>query len=374
RRCVYSYHKRRRIYLQRQVRKARPSFLILSGSILFYILSFLFTLFVHLQIVTLSNTLIFLIPLVTGIFAYTIFYYIIKRFLQYRMSLIYRSIQSLEQNTAKDQSIDALVAQGEQDVQDWKQKRTQEIEKLKEQAAFRKEFLGNLAHELKTPVFSIQGYIDSLLDGGMEDPTVLRTFLERAAKSTERMTHILEDLDQLTKLELERIPLDIRSFDLLELINETFEAMELIAKEKRFRLRTDASEPFCYVNADRNKLAQVLLNLISNAISYGNEDGELCISIVQIDNTYSLQIKDNGPGIEPEHIPRLFERFYRVEKSRNRNEGGSGLGLAIVKHIIESHGQQIQVSSSVGIGTTFTFSLEKSKATGPVSSRGIPLK
>lgn len=356
------------------MRKARPSFLILSGSILFYILSFLFTLFVHLQIVTLSNTLLFLIPLVTGIFAYTIFYYIIKRFLQYRMSLIYRSIQSLEQNTPKDQSIDALVAQGEQDVQDWKQKRTQEIEKLKEQAAFRKEFLGNLAHELKTPVFSIQGYIDSLLDGGMEDPTVLRTFLERAAKSTERMTHILEDLDQLTKLELERIPLDIRSFDLLELINETFEAMELIAKEKRFRLRTDASEPFCYVNADRNKLAQVFLNLISNAISYGNEGGELCISIVQIDNTYSLQIKDNGPGIEPEHIPRLFERFYRVEKSRNRNEGGSGLGLAIVKHIIESHGQQIQVSSSVGIGTTFTFSLEKSKATGPVSSRGIPLK
>ena len=290
------------------------------------------------------------------------------------MSLIYRSIQSLEQNTPKDQSIDALVAQGEQDVQDWKQKRTQEIEKLKEQAAFRKEFLGNLAHELKTPVFSIQGYIDSLLDGGMEDPAVLKTFLERAAKSTERMTHILEDLDQLTKLELERIPLDIRSFDLLELINETFEAMELIAKEKRFRLRTDTSEPFCYVNADRNKLAQVLLNLISNAISYGNEGGELCISIVQIDNTYSIQIKDNGPGIEPEHIPRLFERFYRVEKSRNRNEGGSGLGLAIVKHIIESHGQQIQVSSSVGIGTTFTFSLEKSKATGPVSSRGIPLK
>ena len=356
------------------MRKARPSFLILSGSILFYILSFLFTLFVHLQIVTLSNMLIFLIPLVTGIFAYTIFYYIIKRFLQYRMSLIYRSIQSLEQNTPKDQSIDALVAQGEQDVQDWKQKRTQEIEKLKEQAAFRKEFLGNLAHELKTPVFSIQGYIDSLLDGGMEDPTVLKTFLERAAKSTERMTHILEDLDQLTKLELERIPLDIRSFDLLELINETFEAMELIAKEKRFRLRTDASEPFCYVNADRNKLAQVFLNLISNAISYGNEGGELCISIVQIDNTYSIQIKDNGPGIEPEHIPRLFERFYRVEKSRNRNEGGSGLGLAIVKHIVESHGQQIQVSSSVGIGTTFTFSLEKSKATGPVSSRGIPLK
>jgi two-component system phosphate regulon sensor histidine kinase PhoR len=318
--------------------------------------------------------LLFLIPLVSGIFAYTIFYYIIKRFLQYRMSLIYRSIQSLENENRKDQTIDQLVAQGEQDVKEWKQKRNQEIEKLKEQAAFRKDFLGNLAHELKTPVFSIQGYIDSLLDGGMEDPEILKKFLERASISTERMTHILEDLDQLTKLELERIPLDIRSFDFLELIKETFETLELIAKEKRFRLSVDTSDPYCYVNADRNKLSQVLLNLSSNAIAYGKEGGHLIVSVVQIDNTYNIEFKDNGDGIEPEHLPRLFERFYRVEKSRNRNEGGSGLGLAIVKHIIESHGQQIQVTSKVGIGTTFTFSLEKSKATGPVSSRGIPLK
>lgn len=290
------------------------------------------------------------------------------------MSLIYRSIQNLENTNRKDQSIDQLVAQGEQDVKEWKQKRNQEIEKLKEQAAFRKEFLGNLAHELKTPVFSIQGYIDSLLDGGMDDPDILKKFLERAAISTERMTHILEDLDQLTKLELERIPLDIRSFDLLDLIKETYETLELIAKEKSFKLRIDTSDPYCYVNADRNKLAQVLLNLANNAISYGKEGGSLTISVVQIDNTYNIEFKDDGDGIEPEHLPRLFERFYRVEKSRNRNEGGSGLGLAIVKHIIESHGQQIQVASMVGVGTTFTFSLEKSKATGPVSSRGIPLK
>ena len=355
------------------MRKARPSFLILSGSILFYVLSFLFTLFVHLQIVTLSKTLIFLIPLVSGIFAYTIFYYIIKRFLQYRMSLIYRSIQNMDLEKRPDQTIDQLVAQGEEDVKEWKRKRNLEIEKLKEQAAFRKEFLGNLAHELKTPVFSIQGYIDSLLDGGLEDPEILRTFLERASKSTERMTHILEDLDQLTKLELERIPLDIRSFDFQELVKESFEALELIAKEKLYKLRMEVSEPYCYVNADRNKIAQVLLNLTTNAIAYGKDGGEMCISIVQIDHTYNIQFKDDGPGIEPQHLSRLFERFYRVEKSRNRNEGGSGLGLAIVKHIIESHGQQIQVTSTVGVGTTFTFSLEKSKSSGPVSSRGIPL-
>ena len=259
-------------------------------------------------------------------------------------------------------------------MKEWKQKRNQEIEKLQEQAAFRKEFLGNLAHELKTPVFSIQGYIDSLLDGGMDDPKVLKTFLERASKSTERMTHILDDLDQLTKLELERIPLDLRSFDILDLIRESFEALELFAKEKNFRLKLETSNPFCYVMADRNKIAQVLINLFNNAIAYGNEKGELIVSVVEIDHTYNIQIKDNGPGIEPEHLPRLFERFYRVEKSRNRNEGGSGLGLAIVKHIVESHGQQIQVSSQVGQGTSFNFSLEKSKASGPVSSRGIPLK
>ena len=356
------------------MRKSRPSFLILSGSVLFYILSFLFTLFVHLQFVTLSATLIFLIPLVSGIFAYTIFYYIIKRFLHFRMSLIYRSIQNSDPSIRQEKNIDQLVEQGEKDVTEWKQKRNQEIEKLQEQAAFRKEFLGNLAHELKTPVFSIQGYIDSLLDGGMDDPKVLKTFLERASKSTERMTHILDDLDQLTKLELERIPLDLRSFDILDLIRESFEALELFAKEKNFRLKLENSNPFCYVMADRNKIAQVLINLFNNAIAYGNEKGELIVSVVEIDHTYNIQIKDNGPGIEPEHLPRLFERFYRVEKSRNRNEGGSGLGLAIVKHIVESHGQQIQVSSQGGQGTSFNFSLEKSKASGPVSSRGIPLK
>jgi len=198
--------------------------------------------------------------------------------------------------------------------------------------------------------------------------------LERAALSTDRMTHILEDLDQLTKLELERIPLEIRSFDFLDLLKETFETLELIAKEKQFRLSIEATDPFCYVNADRNKMGQVLLNLTSNAISYGKDGGQLMVSVLQIDNTYNIEFKDDGDGIEPEHLPRLFERFYRVEKSRNRNEGGSGLGLAIVKHIIESHGGQIQVASQVGVGTTFTFRLEKSKATGPVSSRGIPLK
>ncbi|MEN9699489.1 MAG: hypothetical protein RLZZ301_687 [Bacteroidota bacterium] len=355
------------------MKNARPSLIILVGSLLFVTLSFLFTLFVHLQFVRLSWTLIFLIPLVSGIFAYTIFYFIIKRFLQTRLSLIYRSMQS-DALVPIAQNIDLLVEQGEKNVSQWKETRTQEIEKLREQAAFRKEFLGNLAHELKTPVFTIQGYIDSLLDGGLEDPNLATAFLERTSKSTDRMAAILEDLDQLTKLELERLPLEIRSFELQELVQEMCDSFELIAKEKNFALHVQTADHPIYVMADRSKIEQVLTNLIGNAIAYGNVNGALTIQFLEIENRVHVELKDNGPGIDPKHLPRLFERFYRVEKSRNRNEGGSGLGLSIAKHIIESHGQQIQVSSRVGSGTTFVFTLERSKAAGPVSSRGIPLK
>jgi two-component system phosphate regulon sensor histidine kinase PhoR len=262
----------------------------------------------------------------------------------------------------------------EKNVAEWKENSSIEISKLKEQAEFRKEFLGNLAHELKTPVFSIQGYLLTLLDGGLEDPTVNRAFLERASKSTDRITGILEDLDQITRMETENLRLEIRSFDITELLKESFDSFELIAKEKNYQLLFEKTFTSKYVNADRNKLGQVFTNLISNAISYGKDNGILLVSILDINDHYLLEFKDDGPGIEPHHLSRLFERFYRVEKSRNRNEGGSGLGLAIAKHIVESHGQSIQVKSQVGIGTTFVLTMEKSKNTGPVSSRGIPLK
>jgi two-component system phosphate regulon sensor histidine kinase PhoR len=262
----------------------------------------------------------------------------------------------------------------EKNVSEWKENSSIEISKLKEQAAFRKEFLGNLAHELKTPVFSIQGYLLTLLDGGLEDPNVNRAFLERASKSTDRITGILEDLDQITRMETENLRLEIRSFDIIELLKESFESFELIAKEKNYQVLFEKAFTSKYVQADRNKLGQVFTNLISNAISYGNENGTLIVSILDLDEHFLVEFKDNGPGIENHHLSRLFERFYRVEKSRNRNEGGSGLGLAIAKHIVESHGQSIQVKSQVGIGTTFVITVEKSKNTGPVSSRGIPLK
>jgi two-component system phosphate regulon sensor histidine kinase PhoR len=357
------------------MKTARPSVLIFYGSFAFMLISFLFTLLVHNSILTLSTNLIIAIPVFSGIFAYLVFYFLLKGFIQYRLSLIYRSIQVKQpENKTFAKSIDSLMEAAEKNVAEWKENSTIEISKLKEQAAFRKEFLGNLAHELKTPVFSIQGYLLTLLDGGLEDPNVNRAFLERASKSTDRITGILEDLDQITRMETENLRLEIRSFDIIELLKESFETFELIAKEKNYQLIFEKTFTSKYVNADRNKLGQVFTNLISNAISYGKENGTLVISILDINDHYLLEFKDNGPGIEPHHLPRLFERFYRVEKSRNRNEGGSGLGLAIAKHIVESHGQTIQVKSQVGVGTTFVITVEKSKNSGPVSSRGIPLK
>jgi two-component system phosphate regulon sensor histidine kinase PhoR len=357
------------------MKTARPSLLIFYGSLAFMLISFLFTLIVHFSMVELSKNLIIAIPIVSGIFAYLVFYFLLKGFIQYRLSLIYRSIQiNQPENIAFSKSIDSLMEDAEKNVSEWKENSAIEISKLKEQAAFRKEFLGNLAHELKTPVFSIQGYLLTLLDGGLEDPNVNRAFLERASKSTDRITGILDDLDQITRMETENLRLEIRSFDIVELLKESFETFELIGKEKNFKLNFEKSFSAKYVQADRNKMGQVFTNLISNAISYGKENGELKVSILDIEDRYLLEFKDNGPGIEPHHLSRLFERFYRVEKSRNRNEGGSGLGLAIAKHIVESHGQSIQVKSEVGVGTTFVITIEKSKNSGPVSSRGIPLK
>jgi two-component system phosphate regulon sensor histidine kinase PhoR len=357
------------------MKTARPSLLIFYGSLAFMLISFLFTLIVHFSMVELSKNLIIAIPIVSGIFAYLVFYFLLKGFIQYRLSLIYRSIQiNQPENIAFSKSIDSLMEDAEKNVSEWKENSAIEISKLKEQAAFRKEFLGNLAHELKTPVFSIQGYLLTLLDGGLEDPNVNRAFLERASKSTDRITGILDDLDQITRMETENLRLEIRSFDIVELLKESFETFELIGKEKNFNLNFEKSFSAKYVQADRNKMGQVFTNLISNAISYGKENGELKVSIFDIEDRYLLEFKDNGPGIEPHHLSRLFERFYRVEKSRNRNEGGSGLGLAIAKHIVESHGQSIQVKSEVGVGTTFVITIEKSKNSGPVSSRGIPLK
>jgi two-component system phosphate regulon sensor histidine kinase PhoR len=357
------------------VKNLRPSILILLGSLLYLVLSISSALLFHLFVLELSPWVIIFIPVISALVVFILFYALLKNFIQNRLHLIYKSIQTKQQVVPfKGSTIDNLISTVEIDVRNWQKNKNKEITKLRDQEQFRREFLGNLAHELKTPVFAVQGYILTLIEGGIDDQQVNMQFLERASRATERIVNILEDLDQIAKLEVDALKIEMRSFEIIDLIKEIVETLELKAKEKNISLRFHNDLSSIYVTADRNKISQVLTNLINNAISYGKIDGEVVISAVPIDDLVTIEVKDNGIGIETEHFPRLFERFYRVEKSRNRNEGGTGLGLAIVKHIIESHQQSINVRSSIGIGSTFSFSLKKSIVSGPVSSRGIPLK
>ena len=235
-----------------------------------------------------------------------------------------------------------------------------EIEKLKETEQFRKEFIGNLAHELKTPVFSVQGYILTLLEGGLEDETINRKFLKKASKGIDRIATVIEDMDTITRIESGTLLLDKKKFDVVELINEVFDDLEEVAKEKKIKLSIDKKESAeLFVFGDKSKITQVLANLILNSINYGNENGKTVVVVKSQKGKVVIEVVDDGPGIDEKHLSRLFERFYRVEKSRSRNKGGSGIGLAIVKHIIEAHQETISVKSEVNKGTTFSFCLPK---------------
>lgn len=239
------------------------------------------------------------------------------------------------------------------------QKNVSEIDTMKEMEDYRKEYLGNVSHELKTPLFSIQGYIETLKDGAVENLNIRDKYLERIGKSVERLLNIVKDLDMISQLEAGEISLHYSKFDINLLIREIFELLEMEAQNRTAKLILQNSLPV-FVNADKQKISQVLINLISNAIHYSNrEEAQIRIKTTAAKKLVTIQITDNGMGIKPEALPRIFERFYRVESSRNRRDGGSGLGLAIVKHILEAHQQNISVESTYLEGTTFTFSLEK---------------
>lgn len=362
------------------MKNGKPIILLIIGSSIVFLLSFLILLLTHFFVIDVELWVLLGIPCLIAFTTFTVFYYFINVFLDQRLKLIYKSIRKGKVKNEKVTHFkfsDDVISNVEKEASDWSEERNREISKLKEQEEFRREFLGNLAHELKTPVFSIQGYILTLLDGALEDESVNRTFLERASKATDRMASILEDLDQITRLEVDDLKLEMRPFDIHELAQEVFDSLEIIAIEKKITLKF-AKDNYgaIIVMGDRGKIAQVITNLISNSIFYGNVGGETLVRFYVLDEIVTIEISDNGPGIEDIYIPRLFERFYRVEKSRNRNEGGSGLGLAIVKHIIESHGQTISVRSTVGLGSTFSFSLDKSNLSSNAlySSRGIHIK
>jgi two-component system phosphate regulon sensor histidine kinase PhoR len=235
-----------------------------------------------------------------------------------------------------------------------------EIEDLREKENFRKEFVGNLAHELKTPIFSIQGYILTLLEGALEDPNFNRKFLMKAAKSVDRMTMLVEDLDTITQFESGSLKLDKEKIDVVELTKEVIEQREEEAEQKNIDISFNKNyDKPIYADADSFRVSQVLINLITNSINYGKIGGKTTVRFFDMDERILIEVEDNGPGIGKEHIPRLFERFYRVDKSRSRHQGGTGLGLAICKHIIEGHEQSMNVRSEVGKGSVFSFTLAK---------------
>ena len=238
--------------------------------------------------------------------------------------------------------------------------RNKENQQHKNLDSYRKEFLGNVSHELKTPIFNIQGYISTLIDGGIHDDSINVEYLKRADKSVDRMIQIIDDLETISQLEIGTLELDIEKYDITQQLRDILEALELQAKRRdiRLQLAKKYDKPI-YVKADKFRVRQVLVNLITNSIKYGVSNGKTLITINLFDDQVIIEIKDNGIGIEEKHLARLFERFYRVDKGRSREQGGTGLGLAIVKHIVEAHGETIDVSSKVNEGTTITFTLKR---------------
>lgn len=297
------------------------------------------------------------------LFSFFVIQYRVERFIYRRVKKIYDDVSLLDSTTFRSQPITTDMATLTKEVKKFATDKKLEIETLKVREEYRREFLGNVSHELKTPLFTVQGYISTLLDGAMSDKTLRKKYLERAEKGVERLIYIVKDLDMITKLETGDLNLDYSIFDVVELVKNVFELLEMRASKKHITLTFDTkyANPI-YVRADQEKIQQVVTNLVMNSIKYGREGGTTEVSIENlVKNKLIVRVTDNGEGIQKQHIPRLFERFFRVDKSGARSEGGSGLGLAIVKHIIEGHNEKIYVESQFGVGSEFSFTLEKQK-------------
>lgn len=287
----------------------------------------------------------------------------VERFIYKRVKKIYDDLTLLESANFAKGSITTDMKTLTQEIDKFARDKKFEIQTLKVREEYRREFLGNVSHELKTPLFTVQGYILTLLDGAMDDKKIREKYLERASKGIERLGYIIKDLDMITKLEVGDLSLNIETFDVVELVENVFDMLEMKAQKKNITLVFDReyTTPIM-VQADRERIQQVLANLIVNSIKYGSDKGTTEISLENlIKNKVIVRVTDNGEGITNNHIPRLFERFYRVNKSGSRKEGGSGLGLSIVKHIIEAHQEKIYVESEFGVGSEFSFTLEKVK-------------
>jgi two-component system phosphate regulon sensor histidine kinase PhoR len=305
---------------------------------------------------------------VTFIITYSLYYYTLQRFIYRKIKLIYKFISQTKATKKEEFFNKSLLPQKSidevsEDVQRWAIQRRAEIATLQANEQFRKEFLMNLAHELRTPIFTVQGYVDTLLGGALEDANVNRKFLTNASKGMDRLVRLVDDLDEISKLESGRIPIVQEPFVIQDLVEDVYEELSLKAAEKHIRMDLKrGTESDLVVYADKPKIKQVLVNLIENAIKYGHEHGTITAGFYTVDEKHIyIEISDDGPGIAEEHLSRIFERFYRADRSRSRHIGGTGLGLAIVKHIIEAHGQTVTVRSKLAVGSSFGFTLEKGR-------------
>ncbi|MDD2381289.1 MAG: ATP-binding protein [Mariniphaga sp.] len=298
--------------------------------------------------------------------SYVSIMYVINKYISDKIRPVYKTIKDLPLSGKKlaEKSSDStnLLSNVKFEVEEWAKAQMKEIERLKELERYRKDFVGNVSHELKTPIFNIQGYILTLLEGGIDDSKINLLYLKRTEKSIDRMISIVEDLESITKLESGELKLNPVKFDIVKTVREVFEVEQWQADERNITLEIVNPPPRpVYVKADRNRILEVLTNLIVNGIKYSKKEGFVQVSFHDLEDNIMVEVTDNGIGIEKKYLPRIFERFYRVDKSRSREQGGTGLGLSIVKHIIEAHNQSIHVRSIVDQGTTFNFTLEKSK-------------
>jgi len=343
----------------------------LSSKQVVFFLSIILTIvvFLFLFFATTATSFLLYIAIALILFfliAFFLVQFVLNRFITDKIKPIYKIINYIPQKgkQVKRESRQRFVelSEVEHDVEEWAQNQLHEIERLKDLERYRKDFVGNVSHELKTPIFNIQGYILTLLEGGLEDPKINKLYLTRSEKSIDRMISIVEDLESITKLETGELKPHYSVFDIVKVTEEAFEMELMLAKERKisFEFANKPDKPIM-VKADKKRIMEVITNLITNGIKYGKRKGNVKVGFYDFDDKIMIEISDNGIGIAKKDLPRIFERFYRVDKSRSREQGGTGLGLSIVKHIIEAHNQTINVQSVLDEGTTFTFTLEKAK-------------
>lgn len=288
-------------------------------------------------------------------------FFLLEKVINSKLNLIYRIIhgtKTLDKEREHNMS-DEIFEKAKREAVKFAKESRDEIERLKEQAEFRREFIGNLAHELKTPIFNLQGYLHTLLEGGLEDDNINEDYLKRADRNLDRLIELIKDIDAITKLESGRDSVVLKKVDIVELCEDVMEAADMKAESKNITLKFKKKYDPLFVKADPGKIHQVLTNLVMNSINYGKEGGRTSIGFHTMGDKILIEVIDDGLGISEADLPRIFERFYRVEKSRDRHRGGSGLGLAIVKHILEAHDQKINVSSEEGKGSNFSFTLQR---------------